>query len=382
MVDVDRARILDFRTARHHLDRRLTAGSMTEAVGAAGIQETDLGTAGISLHARVRGMTPDRLRDALTVHKSLVMVWAMRGAPYIVPTDEMAVFTTGSLPTGEASLRTYFGGWAKSLSDVGSSREALVARAAEVATDVLDGQSLQVDEFRHAIAEHMPEIRGLKAPSGAHADLPEPLFRLLGQMGVACIAEARRMTDAVIARADQWLGPERVAVGDDQARLDLLRRFLRCYGPATPQAFAEWTARSIAEVRDLFAKMEAELVAIDSGEWLLADDVRALQARRKPSGVRLLPARDPYLQQRDRERLLPEQKERKLLWRPVGAPGLVMVDGKAAAIWKASRDGDTLTITVQRFVPLPASVRRRVSDEADAIAPFRGAKQAVVSYPD
>jgi hypothetical protein len=59
-----------------------------------------------------------------------------------------------------------------------------------------------------------------------------------------------------------------------------------------------------------------------------------------------------------------------------------MVDGKAAAIWKASRDGDTLTITVQRFVPLPASVRRRVSDEADAIAPFRGAKQAVVSYPD
>jgi hypothetical protein len=128
--------------------------------------------------------------------------------------------------------------------------------------------------------------------------------------------------------------------------------------------------------------MEAELVAIDSDEWLLADDVRALQARRKPSGVRLLPARDPYLQQRDRERLLPEQKERKLLWRPVGAPGLVMVDGEAAAIWKASRARDTLTVTVQRFVPLSASVRRRVSDEADAIAPFRGAKEAVVSYPD
>ena len=93
MVDVDRAHILGFRTARHHLDRRLAAGSMTEAAGTAGIQEASLGTSGISLHARVRGMTPGRLRDALTVDKSMVMVWAMRGAPYIVPTEEMAVFT-------------------------------------------------------------------------------------------------------------------------------------------------------------------------------------------------------------------------------------------------------------------------------------------------
>jgi hypothetical protein len=327
-------------------------------------------------------MTPDRLRAALTVDKSLVMVWAMRGAPYIVPTDEMGVFTTGSVPTGEESLRAYFGGWAESLSDGGSRLEGLVARAVEVATDVLDGRRLHVDEFRRAIAENMPEIRGLRAPSGAHADLPEPLFRLLGQMGVACIAEARRMTDAVIARVDQWLGREPVVIGDDQVRLDLLRRFLRCYGPATPQAFAEWTTRSIAEARDIFARMEGDLVAIGSDEWLLADDMRALRARRKPSGVRLLPARDPFLQQRDRERLLSEQKERALLWRPVGAPGLLMVDGEAAAIWKASRERDNLTITVQPFAPLPASVRREVSDEAESIAPFRGAERALVSFPD
>ncbi|MGH8873423.1 MAG: DNA glycosylase AlkZ-like family protein [Acidimicrobiia bacterium] len=103
MVDVDPARILHFRTARHHLDRRIAAGSLAEAAGTAGIQETALGTAGISLHARVRDVTPAQLREALSVNKSLVMVWAMRGAPYIVPTEELAVFTTGSLPVGEGS---------------------------------------------------------------------------------------------------------------------------------------------------------------------------------------------------------------------------------------------------------------------------------------
>jgi hypothetical protein len=101
--------------------------------------------------------------------------------------------------------------------------------------------------------------------------------------------------------------------------------------------------------------MEGDLVAIGSDEWLLADDMRALRARRKPSGVRLLPARDPFLQQRDRERLLSEKKERALLWRPVRAPGLLMLDGEAAAIWKASRERDNLTITVQSFAP-PARI--------------------------
>jgi hypothetical protein len=59
-----------------------------------------------------------------------------------------------------------------------------------------------------------------------------------------------------------------------------------------------------------------------------------------------------------------------------------MVDGEAAAIWKASRERDNLTITVQPFAPLPASVRREVSDEAESIAPFRGAERALVSFPD
>jgi glyoxylase-like metal-dependent hydrolase (beta-lactamase superfamily II) len=126
---------------------------------------------------------------------------------------------------------------------------------------------------------------------------------------------------------------------------------------------------------------DTELADDASGERLLAEDLRALKARRKPSGVRLVPAHDPFLQQRDRERLLPDQKNRRLLWRPVGAPGL-LVDGKAARAWKANREGEVLKITVQPFAPISKSVRQVVSDEGEAIAPFRGAEWAVVSFSD
>jgi hypothetical protein len=204
----------------------------------------------------------------------------------------------------------------------------------------------------------------------------------MGQMGVVCIVDPRKITDAVIARTDQWLGRKSTTIGDDQARAELLRRFLRCYGPATAKAFAEWTTRSISDVESVFSDVETELVDDDSGERLLAEDLRALKAQRKPSGVRLLPAHDPFLQQRDRHRLLPDQKQRRLLWRPVGAPGLVLVDGTPAGLWKASRQGEILTVTVQPFAPISKSVRHMVADEAEAIAPFRGAGRAVVSFPD
>jgi hypothetical protein len=161
-----------------------------------------------------------------------------------------------------------------------------------------------------------------------------------------------------------------------------LRRFLRCYGPATAKAFAGWTTRSVSDAQSVFSIIDTELVGDDSGERLLAEDLRALKARRKLSGVRLVPPHDPFLQQRDRDRLLPDQENRRLLWRPVGAPGLLLVDGKPTGVWNANRDGEILNITVQPLAPVSKSVRQAVSDEAEAIAPFRGAERAIVSFSE
>jgi hypothetical protein len=224
----------------------------------------------------------------------------------------------------------------------------------------------------------MPEIRGLARPSGAHADLPEPLFRATGQLGVVCIIDTRRMTDAVVARTDQWLGEPLASLDRDTARAELLRRYLRSYGPSKPQAFAEWTLRSVAEARAVFEAIESELVQVKvdrSAEWLLAADVDALTSPAEPTGVRLLPAQDPYLQQRDRERLLPDREHRKRLWRPVGGPGLVLVDGEPAGTWTSRRAGRSLNVTVEPFDRLSKSDRLAITDEVDSIAALRGAER-------
>jgi len=382
MLDVERAQVLAFRLCRHHLAQRLTSRSMMQAVAACGVQETPLRTANLALHARVAGVTLAKIDRALQQDKTLLTIWAMRGAPYVVPTREAAIFTAGALPGREDSWRTSFGGWATSLSGRDASLSALAQQAAKAARQVLDGRQLPVEDLRQEIAERMPEIRGLARPDGAHADLPEPLFRAVGQLGVVCIADTRKMTDAIVARTDQWLREPLPSLDQDTARAELLRRYLRCYGPSTPQAFAAWTLRSVADARAAFEAIESELVRVRAGrsaEWLLAADVDALTSPVEPTGVRLLPTQDPYLQQRDRERLLPDREQRRRLWRPVGGPGLVLVDGKPAGTWTSRREGKSLNVIVEQFHGISRPERLAISDEVDSIASLRGAERTTLA---
>ena len=377
MLGVDRAGILAFRLSRHHLAWRLPARSMMDAVATSGIQETRLRTAILALHARVGEVTRAKVDRALDRDRTLLTIWAMRGAPYVVPTREAAIFTTGALPRGEDSWRTFFGGWADALTERNLSLTALVEKAAEAARQVLDGRQLPVEELRQEIAARMPELRGLTPPSGAHADLPEPLFRATGLMGVVCITDTRQMTDALLARTDQWLGEQPEAMDRDTARAELLRRHLACYGPSTPQAFAEWTLRSVADVRAVFEAIESELVQVRAertAAWLRAADVDAVTSPVKPTGARLLPTQDPYLHQRDRDTLLPDRELRRRLWRSVGAPGLVLVDGMPTGTWTVNQVGRILKVVVEPFRRLSVSARQAVADEATSIGLLRGAQ--------
>ena len=372
---VDRDQVQAFRLTRHHLDQRLGPRAMRQAVASCGIQETSTRTASLALHARVADVTVGKVDRALKQDKSLLMIWAMRGAPSIVPTSEVPIFTTGALPAQDSSWQTFFGGWASALS--GRDLPTLVQKAADAAGQVLDGTHLSVEDLRQEVAKRMPEIRGLPRPAGAHADLPEPLFRAIGLHGVACIAEARRITDALLARTDHWLGEQPQHQDGEDARAELLRRYLRCYGPSTPQAFAEWTTRHVSEARATFTAIEPELTEVkieSSTASLLAADVDALTTPGEPEGVRLLPTQDPFLQQRDRERLLPDPQHRRRLWRPVGAPGLVLVDGQPVGTWSSRRNGKELTVTVDPFRRISNLVRQAIADEVAGIAPLRQAE--------
>ena len=89
--------------------------------------------------------------------------------------------------------------------------------------------------------------------------------------------------------------------------------------------------------------------------------------------MRLLPRSDPWLLARDRELLVPDGARRKALWKVLGSPGGLLVDGEVVGTWRVRTSGARIDLTVETFEDLPRRARRDLDDEAERLAAGRGA---------
>jgi len=97
--------------------------------------------------------------------------------------------------------------------------------------------------------------------------------------------------------------------------------------------------------------------------------------------VRLLPPSDPYLQAKDRDLLVPDKARQKEVWRILGNPGALIVDGEVAGTWRPKKSGTRLQLTVTPFDRVPPRVRKAVDSEAERVAAARGATDVDVRWP-
>lgn len=292
------AQILRFRARATRLDRRLPPGSWGDAAYG-GLQDSSPRSALLALHARVAGTGPGAWEDP-----ALVQVW-FRWSDYVVPAADFAVFTLGTLPRDPELA-------------------AAVERAAAAVHGVLAGRELHTREVVAALP-------------GAGRDL----------LGAA--SAAARFRIRWDARTVTLLPTERPDVDPEEARLELARRFLGWHGPATADQFAKWAGIARADAGATWAGLGRELVRVavdDRARHALARDEEALTRCEPPSGVRLLPAGDPYLAL-DRGAALAgrpappceDEDGTPLTTRLVNSlAGTILVDGRLAGAWGRERE--------------------------------------------
>jgi hypothetical protein len=380
---MDRKQILAFRLASHNLNRRMGVRSLTNVAGACGIQETPTSSAAVALLARVTNLTPKALNQALLADRTLITLWAMRGTPYLVPAKDLWAFSIGALPLDGSSFRTSLGGWSDALEAAGLDPFETLRSMRSGAEAILDGRTMNVNELRDRIYARVRPLSRIRRPAFTRADMPEPLFRAVGTTGAVCIVSGRG-TNSELARTDQWLTPLPTDSDPAHARAELARRFLHCFGPATANHFADWTQRSLADAKQAFRLIESEVEEVALGRakaMLLARDHKALASPPEPTGVRLLPVGDPYLQQRDRATIVPDEVHRRRLWQPTRGPGGVLVDGEVVAVWRARTSGKRLVIAVEPFKQLTRKMRGAIENEAERVASIRSSASVDVRFP-
>ena len=384
MLSAGRDQVLGFRLDSQNLAVRLPAGALLEAVAACGLQNTPPGSAPLALQARVSDLTQAEVTAALQIDKTLLEVWSVRGAAYFIRTADAAVFSIALLPDDEESLRFSLQGYAPVLQDTGMSAMEAVEHTAAALDDVLDGRVLTKPELSARVTERLPEQLRFWCQGCGSRHVSESLLRLVALQGKFCLAP-RQGTKASFVRTESWLGSAPPTPAPDEARAEIVRRYLRCYGSTTVSHVAEWAGIAPAHARRLWRLVEPELARVDFDgrrTWLLASDVSRLQSPPIAAGVRLLPPHDPYLLQRDRETLVPDKALRPRVWRSISAPGVVLMDGRLVGTWRQQKKGKRLLVTMEPFVPLAQKARSDIETEAQTVARYRGSQSAEVAFTD
>ena len=348
-----RERVLAFRIARQHLGERV-ADAATAAV--AGLQDTPPGTAALALAARA-DVGPEALDE-------LVIAFSLRGAPTAVAPADLALFTAGREPPDEKSAQAIIGS-ADGQTGSFTALEAL-DRVSEAVADALSDGPLLKDDFHQALRERLPkELLWWCEGCQSHHVHPT-LWRTTGVRGVLAVVGRE-------GRSPVFGTPPPAEPLDDPGAA-LARRFLSVHGPATPDLLAAWAGITPTHAKRLWDRAGALAPAGD--KWVLAEDA-ALEAP-SPLGVRLLPNLDPLGSARDRELLVPDKELRKRIWRMLGGPGMVLIDGEVSALWRPQKKGKRLRVTVEPLRELSAAERDALAAEAERIAPFRGADRAAL----
>ncbi len=383
-VTTDRKQVLAFRLRRQHLSRRLGAARMADVTATCSVRNSPPGSAQVALLARVNGVSADLVSAALS-DRRLVEVHGPRMVPALVRPEDVAVFTVGAIGTDDASLRETFGKvTARRLAEADIRPTDALTRVVEAAHAELAGGVRGKGDLSAAMTARLPESMSLWCKRCGSRHIDEELFRLPGAVGIYCIAP-RSGREVWYVRVDEWLGKQIPAVGSvaaQEAGRELVRRFLSCYGPATPGDFADWTRTGAADARQRFTELAGDLREVS---WdgrtgsVLRDDIDALRRARTPSGVRLLPPNDPYLLARDRATLIPDPEKRKVVWPSLGVPGTLVVDGEIVATWRSQNKGSVLRVQISYFDRPIAKAAALIEQEAQLLAELRGCRTAEVT---
>ena len=284
----------------------------------------------LSIHARVEGTVPSTWEDP-----SLVQVWGPRYSVYVVAERDLAPFTLGRLP------------------DDAGDRQFAEDRAARLRA-LLGEERMTYGEAGRALGVQPNSLR-YTATTGTI------LMRWDG---------ARQ---PVI-----WTVPP-PEVDPHAARLELARRYLHIFGPATPKSFAGWAGLAPRLGIAAFEALRRSLTPVRTpiGEsWILTRDEPGFRATPQPAApARLLPSGDAYalLQGADRELLVTDADGRRELWTPRVWPGAVLVEGEIVGTWRRSQD----KVAIQIWRRL--SDARRDAVEAEAMSlPIPGVRGQIV----
>jgi len=171
----------------------------------------------------------------------------MRGPLHLVPAADLPLFTA-AMQTRWMHLRNSWLKWVQM-------SEPEFWGVVDAISHALEGEALTREELIQKVVKGRPEhVR--EAMKSGWGGMLKPVAR----RGLLCFGPSRGQS-VTFVRPEQWLGTWR-QVDPDEALVEVARRYLRAYGPATKADFARWWGNWPGVGSAAWAGLAAELVRV------------------------------------------------------------------------------------------------------------------------
>jgi hypothetical protein len=368
---------------RHLLADATQVSSLAEAASALVVlHATDPATVFLEGWARMLDASPAAIERELYEEPSVLRMIAMRRTLFVVPLEDVAVVhAAASLAIAERErARTE-----KMLTDAGIS--------ANPAPHLAELEGLALATIRERGEISTAELRAFDPRLGEKIAIA-PGKRYEGRMSVVSRVAFHLALDGRTGRGrprgtwvsgqfrwspiERWLPTGIPPMGVEEARAELVRRWLRAFGPATREDVRWWTGWTVGATRQALAAIGAVEVSLDGGAaaYALTDDLEPTPP--VASWVRLLPAldattmgwagRDWYL-----------GAHRSQLFDTAGNAGpTIWVDGRIVGGWAQRRSGEVVPRLLE---DVGADTARRIEAEAARLEEWLGPARVSGSFP-
>ncbi|WP_459545338.1 winged helix DNA-binding domain-containing protein [Nocardia sp. X0981] len=374
------------RRARLGIRHRLAAGyrhdDVTDIVRSLVVlHATDPATVHLSVAARGRDLGPAQVERALYEERTLLRMLAMRRTMFVAPVETVPVLHSscgGDLAA--AQRRTY----ARYLEQAGIGNGDAAGWLAEVAERTHRALLARGSATGAQLSEDVPDLRTQvnTAPGKSYSrptNITSWVLLLLGVEGRI----VRGRPDGTWsssryswAPVETWLPAPVAELKVEQARAELVRHWLRAFGPAPVADITWWTGWPLGAVRKALARLD--IVEVDLGATtglVLADDLEPVPV--PPPWAALLPALDPTpMGWQARDWYVGEHRSR-LFDRNGNIGPSIWYDGRIVGGWAQRRDGEIVTRLLE---DIGAEAAALVEAEAERAAGWFGEMRPIPRF--
>ena len=326
-----------------------------------GIQAQDSRAAALAVRVRSAGLVAADVEHARTQQRSIIRTWGPRGTLHLLATEDLGWLLPLLGPV-------FIAGDRRRRAELGLDEDTC-ARGIGIIRSVLATHGpLTRDELVEQLASH-----GLRLEGQAR---PHLLYRAALE-GIICLGPDHGAEPTYVLLSD-WvnLGP---ALSQEAAHVELTLRYLKAYGPATPEDQATWSGMPISKTRaawQLIADQLIEVLVADRSAWMLKTHAAWLDEPLAHTPiVRLLPSFDSYLLgYQKRELVVPPQYAKRINAGGGMLHPTLLVDGRAMGTWKSKRQKNHLEVFVEPFNRLAPEVHSGLEAEVTDLSRFLGVK--------